>query len=131
MKNYLNTIVLHNAKITASLRLNQFADDFESTEFYKKFISKAFFEFNPFQSCWEYHIEFNNKPGFIVLSENQAEPDEFMLYIYPKGDEVLRLPNILLECKDFLKEKNHEIYSSKIGNIIKTIYRSFIQKHNR
>lgn len=123
MKNYLNTIVPHNAKINASLRLNQFAEDLESTEFYKKFISKAMFEFNPFLTCWEYQIEFNNIPGFIVMSENQEKPDEFMFYIYPKGVEITRQPGLLFQCEDFIK--NHKIYSSKIVNIIKTINRIF------
>jgi hypothetical protein len=132
MKNKPSFLVTTNPRSTnnvvATLRLNTIAKYLEKTKFYRETISKSGFELNPFSFAWEYRIEFNQTSGFLVLSENESNRNEIMVFIYSKGSEVLQLPQMVINCKDILNSRHETHFTQSWEKLLRKIYSQSINK---
>ena len=127
----MNIIVTENPRqdggITATNNLNILREYMDETPFFKKFVSEHGFELNPRHFTWEYHIKFNQRNGFIVLSEDSKDPDNLMFFLYPKGDEILTQPTGVCRVHDMELPMHKAYYKRSFEKLLKSLYKEFIQ----
>lgn len=127
----MNILVTQNPNKDKSIKettgLNKLRTLLDKTQFFKEFVSKHGFELNPHHFKWEYHINFNNRKGFMVLTEDSENPDNIMLFLYPKGDEVLTKPTAVCYSPGLGQKQYNTYFTKSYQQVVKSLYREFIQ----
>lgn len=101
--------------VKETTNLNAFSAHFRQDAFCKKYVSEEGFELNPMYFHWEYIIKFNNRSGFMVLTERGKD---LMLYVY-KTENDLDWSEFLI--KDFNRFDNRTM--SRMTQLVKSAYR--------